>query len=213
MRKLVVVTLALVVAASTLAVAGVHVVGGTKYTGNTIPWWGNYTAGRFHCMWRKAEINEAGAVTKVEFQFSSYSGTRTFNNVNMLLCHSSLNVLTNNYVSNYSGKTPVNVFTGNYVIPSGLVRDVWVVQCSPTNFTYNNSDNLLFEISWSGRSASGPNYFWRASAGQPGRLWATSKTATTGSLYANQGEIARITITPGGAVAPTSLGRVKSIFK
>jgi hypothetical protein len=211
-RKLVVVTLALVVAASTLAVAGVHVVGGTKYTGNTIPWWGSYTAGRFHCMWRKAEINEAGAVTKIEFQVYRTAGN-TFSNVDMLLCHSGLNVLTNNYTTNYNGKTPVKVYTGNYVIPPNLTRDSWFVQCSPTNFNYNNTDNLLFEISWSGRTTSGANYFWRASAGQPGRVWASSKTATTGSLYANQGEIARLTITPGSGVAPTSLGRVKSIFK
>jgi hypothetical protein len=163
-------------------------------------------------MWFKSEINESGAVTLIEFQVSSTTGN-TFNNVDMLLCHSGLNVLTNNYTTNYNGKTPVKVYTGNYVIPPNLTRDSWFKQCAPTNFNYNNSDNLLFEISWSGRSTSGANYFWRAQVSQPGRLWASSKTATTGSLYANQGEIARITITPSGAVAPTSLGRVKSIFK
>jgi hypothetical protein len=203
----------MVVATSTLAVAGQHIVGGTKYTGNTIPWWGSYTAGRFHCMWYQREINEAGDVTQIEFQFHSYSGTRTFNNVDMLLCHSRLSALTSNYTTNYAGNTPVKVYSGNYVIPSGLVRDQWVVQCSPTNFKYNNTDNLLFEISWQGRSASGGNYFWRATAGQPGRVWASSKTATSGSLYVNQGEIARITIGPIPGVAPTSLGRVKSLFR
>ncbi|MEE8639164.1 MAG: hypothetical protein V3T41_02015 [bacterium] len=211
MRKLVVVTLALVVAASTLAVAGVHVVGGTKATGNTIPWWGSYTAGRFQCQWHKSEINEAGAVTLIEFQVYSTVGN-TFSNVDMLLCHSSRTALTNNYTTNYDGKTPVKVYTGNFVIPANLTRDSWFKQCAPTNFNYNNSDNLLLEISWSGRIRTGANYFWRSSSGQPGRLWASSKTATTGSLYASQGEIARITITPT-AVAPTSLGRVKSIFK
>jgi len=211
-RKLVVVTLALVVAASTVAVAGQHIVGGTKYTGNTIPWWGSYGAGRFHCMWYQKEINEAGAVTKIEFQVWSTAGN-TFNNVDMLLCHSSRTTLTNNYTTNYDGKTPVKVYSGNYVVGPSLPRDSWFTQCSPTNFTYNNKDNLLLEISWQGRTpASGVNYFWRAQVGQPGRLWASSKTATTGSLYANQGEIARITIGYEG-VAPTSLGRVKSLFR
>jgi len=211
-RKLVVLTLALVVAASTVAVAGVHVVGGTKYTGNTLPWGGSYTAGRFHCMWFQREINEAGAVTLIEFQVYRTTGN-TFSSVDMLLCHSSRTTLTNNYTTNYDGNTPVKVYTGNYVLPPNLTRDSWFKQCAPTNFTYDNKDNLLFEISWSGRITTGANYFWRAQVGQPGRVWASSKTATTGSLYANQGEIARITITPSGAVAPTSLGRVKSIFK
>jgi hypothetical protein len=210
-RKLVVLALALIVAASTVAVAGEHIVGGTAYTGNTIPWWGSYTAGRFHCMWFQSEINEAGPVSKIEFQVSSTAGN-TFNNVDMLLCHSGLSALTSNYTTNYNSKTPVKVFSGNFTIPASLPSRSWFVQCSPTNFTYNNSDNLLFEISWSGRSTSGANYFYRANVGQPGRVWASSKTATTGSLYANQGEIARITIGFVG-VAPTSLGRVKSIFK
>ncbi len=211
MKKITLFTMAALVVAVPLALAGQHIVGGTKYTGNTIPWWGSYTAGRFHCMWYKSEINEAGAVSMIEFQVYSTSGN-TFNNVDMLLCHSGLSALTSNYTTNYNGKTPVKVYTGNYTIPANLTRDTWYKQCEPTNFTYNNSDNLLFEISWSGRSTTGANYFWRATSGQPGRVWASSKTASTGSLYSGQGEIARITIGYEG-VNPTSLGRVKSIFK
>lgn len=210
MKKYVVLTMALVIAASTLAVAGQHVVGGTKYTGNTIPWWGSYTAGRFHCMWFKSEINEAGPVSMIEFQVYQTSGG-TFNNVDMLLCHSSRTALTSTYSTNYDGKTPVKVYTGNYTVTASLPRDSWFKQCDVTNFTYNNSDNLLFEISWSGRTSSGANYFWRASSGQPGRVWASSKTASSGTLYANQGEIARITIGYVG-VAPTSLGRIKGLY-
>lgn len=212
MKKYVVLTMALVMAASTLAIAGQHIVGGTKYTGNTIPWWGSYTAGRFHCMWYQREINEAGPVSMVEFQVYSTTGN-TFNSVDMLLCHSSRTALTSTYTTNYDGKTPVRVYTGNFDVPRGLTRDSWFKQCEPTNFTYNNSDNLLFEISWSGRTGSGTsNYFWRASSGQPGRVWATSKTASSGSLYSGQGEIARITIGYAG-VAPTSLGRIKGLYK
>lgn len=216
MKKLALAAVLLVVLASTVAFASEHIVGGTKYTGNTLPWWSSYTAMRFQCMWYKSEINEAGNVTKIEFQWSSYSGTgpTTFNSVDMLLCHSGLSALTNNYTTNYNGKTPVKVFTGNYTIPAGLVRDQWFVQCSPTNFTYNNTDNLLMEVSWSGHtSGAAANYFWRAQVGQPGRVYALSKTATTGTLYVNQGEIARITIGAIPGVAPTSLGRVKGLFR
>ena len=210
MKKHVVLTLALVMVASTFALAGQHIVGGTPYTGNTIPWWGSYSAGRFHCLWYQREINEAGAVTDVEFQVYSTSGG-TFNSVDMLLCHTSVSTLTATYSTNYGGNTPVNVYTGNYVITASLPQQSWYSQCKPTNFTYNNRDNLLFEISWSGQSGAGSNYFYRANTGQPGRVWATSKTASSGTAYANQGEIARITIGYAG-VSPSSLGRIKSFY-
>lgn len=215
MKKYVYLTLPLVLAASTAAVAGVHIVGGAKYAGDSYPWYSIYLAGRFHCMWYQKEINEAGLVSKIEFQFHSYTGKppTIFNNVDMLLCHSGLNTLTNNFQANYGGNTPVKVYYGSFIVPSGLERDDWLTQCKPTNFTYNNKDNLLFEISWSVHSAgASANYFWRARTDQPGRVWATNKTASTGTLLPNHGEIARITINPVG-VAPTSLGRVKSLFK
>jgi hypothetical protein len=210
-KKIALLTLAALVVAVPVAQAGQHIVGGTKYTGNTIPWWGSYTAGRFHCMWFQSEINEGGAVSNIEFQVYQCAGG-TFNSVDMLLCHSNLSALTSTYSTNYAGNTPTKVYTGNYTIPSNLTRDQWFTQCEPTNFTYNNKDNLLFEISWEGRTSTGANYFWRANTGQPGRVWASSKTASSGSLYSGQGEIARLTIGYEG-VNPTSLGRVKSIFK
>lgn len=197
-----------------LSLAGTHVVGGSGYTGNTIPWWGSYTAGRFHCAWYQTEIKEAGYITKIEFQFYSYTGSpTTFHKVDMLLCHTKLSALTSTFQDNYSGNQPVNVYSGDYTIPSGLSQNDWVVQCEPASgkFLYNNVDNLLFEISWEGCSAANANYFWRANAGQPGRVWATSKTASSGSLYAAQGEIARLTITTT-SIEPVSLGNIRALF-
>ena len=199
-----------------LSLAGTHVVGGSGYTGNCIPWWGaSYTAGRFQCAWLQTEIKEAGYITKVEFQFYTYGGTppTTYNKVDMLLCHTKLSALTSNYTDNYSGNTPVNVFSGDWTLKAGLAQNDWVIQCEPASgkFLYNNVDNLLFEISWEGRTAATSGYFWRANAGQPGRVWATTKTASTGTLYANQGEIARLTITTT-SIEPVSLGNIRALF-
>jgi len=197
------------------AIAAEHIVGGTGYTGNTLPWWGSYTAMRFQCCWFKSEINESGAVTKIEYQFHSYSGTppSTFNNVKMYLCHTNLSALTSTFATNYGGNTPVLVWSGTYVIPSGLSQNDWVIQVQPTNFTYNNVDNLLMEVTWEGfGGGAAADYFWRSNASQPGRVYATSATATTGTLYAGQGEVARVTINYT-AVQPSSLGRIKTLFK
>ena len=209
-------TLALVIAAAGGALAGPHIVGGTPGAADHVPWGGQDSACRFQCMWYQSEINEAGRVTKVEFQFRGYaSGSPpiTFNNVDMLLCHSSLNALTNNFQNNYDGKTPVKVYSGNFKIPAGLNEKDWFIQCEPNNFTYNNKDNLLFEISWSRNTASLNTFFWLSISGQPGRLYAeNNKTATTGVLVTKDGQIARITIS-NPAVEATSLGRVKTLFR
>ncbi|MGQ9706200.1 MAG: hypothetical protein ACUVWP_04255 [bacterium] len=113
---------------------------------------GTYTAGRFHCCWYQSEIKYGGSITKIEFQFHSYGGTppTTFKKVDMLLCHTKLSALTSVFADNYSGNQPVNVFTGDYTIPAGYNQNDWVVQCSIASgkFVYNNTDNLLFEISW-----------------------------------------------------------------
>jgi hypothetical protein len=200
-----------------ISLAGVHIVGGTGYTGNAIPWWGSsYTAMRFQCIWYQTEIAEAGYVTKVELQFHSYSGTppATFNKVDMLLCHTKLSTITATFADNYSGNTPVNVFSGDWTLKAGLAQNDWVIMCEPAagKFKYNNTDNLLFEISWEGVKPATTGYFWRANASQPGRLYATTKTATSGSVQASQGEVARITIQSTQSIEPASLGNIRALF-
>jgi len=215
MKKLLFVTLALVIGAGGVALAAVHTVGGTPTSGNTIPWWVGRPAMRFQTLWFQSEINEAGDVTKIEWQnYATITGKGgTFSNTDILLCHTSLAAVTSNFNNNYDGKTPVNVFTGTYVLPTSAFNE-WVTIVSPTNFTYNNTDNLLIEVSWDASASGGTNYFkYRGSGGTyPGRVFNyTSKTATTGTVTANYHQTGRITITPT-AVAPTSLGRVKALY-
>jgi hypothetical protein len=215
MKKLVFLTLALVIATATLASAGVHVVGGgTPNTANTFPFRG---AGqmRWQTMWFQSELTEPGLISKIEWQiYASIAGAGCVNtNCDILLCHTSLSALTSNYVSNYSGKTPVSVFSGTYRLAANPVN-AWVTIVSPSNFTYNNTDNLLMEVSWSS-ATGGNNYFKYRSTGSshPGRVYNTSsKTAATGTLDTTYHQYGRITITPT-AVEATSLGRVKSLFR
>jgi hypothetical protein len=78
-------------------------------------------------------------------------------------------------------------------------------------FSYNNTDNLLYEVSWTGGFV-GPNYINHTSSGQAGRVYAPRATASSGNVNAGYGTLARITIVPT-AVEPTSLGRVKSLYE
>lgn len=211
MKKLVFLTLALVLAASTVAVAGVHLVGGNKTGANTIPFWPTRPGMRWQTIWHKTDINEAGAISKVEFQASTISVTSTFTGCNVLLCHTSLGHVTTSYKGNYDGKTPVTVFSGTKVVPA-TPSGQWFTVVTPTNFTYNNSDNLLIEISWVSGSGGTVCHCSINSGGKAGRLYAYDPKAETGTVTRNYDQLGRITIGPSG-VAPTSLGRVKSLFR
>jgi hypothetical protein len=218
MKKYALLTLALVVATATAAVAGVHVVGGTWTGGNTIPFWAAgqpyYPQMRFQCLWRQTDIMEAGYVSKIEWlTYPRVTQGGTFNGCKFLLCHTTLATLTNNYANNYTGNTPVTIYSGNFVHPA-VPGNTWYTIAEPTTtLDYNNKDNLLFEISWTSYTGGGRNdYRCRSTGGQGGRLYAASATATTGTLDAGYAQHGRLTIGFVG-VAPTSLGRVKSIFK
>jgi hypothetical protein len=188
-------------------------VGGEAAKGNTNPFYATQPSMRYQCMWLQSEINEAGPITKIEFKFHSYIGTppSNFEGYQVILCHSSKDKLTTDFKANYDFKTPRTVYEGPLTIPEGLNQDDWFTICTPTaTFSYNNRNNMLMEVVWT--EATGcRNLFWISTADQPGRVRAYKATAITGVLLANQGQIARITISKP-AVSPTSLGRVKALY-
>jgi hypothetical protein len=215
MRKLAFFALALTIMTAGVALAAVHNVGGSGTTGNTIPFWANstyYPQMRFQTMWRQSEINETGPISLIEFRmYTGYTGAGgTFNGCLILLCHTNVSAITTTFASNYGGGTPVTVFTGTYVLAS-YAGGTWVKIVEPNNFTYNNKDNLLIEVSWTGYSSGGTNYMYCDGSGGPGRIYAASATATTGTVQAGYWQLGRITVGPVG-VAPTSLGRIKSLY-
>jgi len=212
MKKLAFVTACVVLAAAPLAFAAVHVVGGAGGSANTFPFSGNTTGHRWQQIWFQNQINEAGAITLVEFQrHASYSGPGgTYQDGDVLLCHTTLSAITNTYATNYGGNTPVTIFHGVISIRSGGAGEWFTVVGGISNFTYNNVNNLLIEVSWAS-GTSGSNFMNYTSSGQPGRLYAQSKSPATGSIGSGYGHIGRITIEPTG-VSPTSLGRIKSLY-
>jgi hypothetical protein len=215
-KNLVVLTFALI--AVSVAGAAEHMVGGSGINNNTIPFWGGRSdpGVRWQTIWLQSELGEAGAVTKIEWQnwADSTGSGGTFSSCKMYLCHTSLSTITTTFNDNYTGNTPVEVYNDTFVIPS-LPPNTWHTICEPTNFDYDNTNNLLMEVTWVGPSVGGTTPFKTTSSGGAGRAYAWDPAATTAtsssSSYAYYG---RITITPAGTgVAPTSLGRVKSIFK
>jgi hypothetical protein len=204
--------LALVAVGTVFATGNPHEVGGPPTQGHTIPFYTTAAGMRFQCMWIQPEIDEKGSVARIEFQYESGGATPTaLTGCKMILCHTSKDKLTNDFKKNYDFKTPFEVFSGKYDVPKGLKKDDWFTVCEPDNFTYNNRNNLLFEISWTGATGTTTKVYV-STADQPGRLRAFNAEAETGKLLANWGQVAMVTI-GNPAVDPSSLGRVRALFR
>jgi hypothetical protein len=209
-KFLMVASLCLVAAAATVWGDEVRIVG-ARSSSNVSPWWGtSFNAMRFMALWTKADLGfvRGGYIQKIEWERSSTASGR-FDNVRIYFCHSSRTALSTTFNSNYLG-TPVQVLNASSLTVTGTTGQWWNTGITPNEFNYNNTNNLLMEIRWRGDSGVACACY-RANGTQK-RMWANSDTATTGTVY-NQMQRLRITIANATGVAPTSLGRVKSLFR
>jgi hypothetical protein len=177
--------------------------------GNRAPWrGGGGDAMRFQCLWLQSAINYAGYINMIEFNY--YSGTlpASFNSCRMLLCHTDKTTLEATFANNYTGNTPVEVFNGTQT----LTGSGWIdTPIKPNTFDYNNTKNLLLEVVWNGDNGSDV-YCYRAN-GASRRCYAYSSTASSGTVYTGEAQYIRLHIGTMTGVAPTSLGRVRALFR
>jgi hypothetical protein len=190
MKKTAITALILAVVLANVASAGVHLVGGTATNGNGIPFRPTESGMRWQTIWFQTDIAEAGTITKVELQANDISYAATFYNCYVLLCHTSLAKVTTVFYSNYSGNTPVTVFLGTKVIPV-MPQGQWFAVAESINFEYNNTDNLLIEIHWSGAVGEHMCAISSNNRGKAGRVFALDPNATTGSVSADTDTIGR----------------------
>ncbi len=182
---------------------------GTQVTGNSIPWMGQgATAMRFQCLWLQTDINYAGYVNGVEFAYQSGRPPAAFNNVRVWFCHTKKSELEAVFDNNYTGNTPVQVMEKLTLTLNGT--GWYDLGIDPNKFSYNNRDNLLMEIRWYGDSGTSI-YCWR-SEGTAMRVYARNDNAATGTVEDNSQYI-RLHINTLAGVDPTSLGRVRALFR
>jgi hypothetical protein len=200
--------LALAAAAAPAAASGKVVVIGDRAAGNNVPWRGTgYDALRFQCLWRQGDIAYAGYVNGVEFEKTT-AATGRFNNVRAWLCHTSKTTLERTFANNYTGNTPRAVLNMRSVTVGGTGWFDLGIQ--PARFNYNNRDNLLLELRWNGdNGVSVP--CWRSSR-RNSRCYAPNHTASEGTVF-NNGQRIRLTIGTMTGVAPTSLGRLRALYR
>jgi hypothetical protein len=187
----------------------VEVIIGTPAMGNVIPFWGaSHDACRFQVLFYQSEINTSGTIIKLALLPSSQGFvTGTYYNVHIYFCYTHSTQLVSTFDLNYTGNTPVEVLTADTMTVGGA-QNVWMDW--EVNFAYNNTDNLLVEITWEGDDGTSVA-FWRTSEAVPRRLYAWDDQATSGTLQ-NTGNHARLTIDTGTGVEevdmPGSIGNV-----
>jgi len=210
MKKHVVLTMALVIAA-TMAFADEVKIIGNQGGSNVAPWWGSgHSSIRFMALWEKSEIglNLGGYINKVEFMRSSTTGG-TFNLVRAYFGHSTKTELDMTFASNYSD-TPVQVLNAASKTVSGTTGQWWDLGIDANKFNYNNTNNLVLEIRWNG--GSGANCACYCGSGGMKRSWAFDDTATVAAYRFGQIQYLRITVANATGVNPTSLGRIKGLY-
>ncbi|UCH79397.1 MAG: hypothetical protein JSU81_05450 [Candidatus Coatesbacteria bacterium] len=122
------------------------------------------------------------------------------------MCHTSLTELTYNYQTNYGGNTPLEVYSRSQE-KIYAERGAWFGWDFETTFDYNGTSNLIIEVYWKDSDQLGQT-----------STFATAGTArgyydVNGSIsVVNYWHHMRITI-EGIGVAPTSLGRVKALYR
>jgi hypothetical protein len=183
---------------------------GTTAANNAIPWWGSsYDSMRYQCLWFQSDIAAAGYIQAIEWNRSTYTTTGTYNDCRVWLCHTTKTALEATFDNNYTGKTPVQVMNKTtFTMPAG---PNWVDFGIDTNkFNYNNTDNLLMEVRWNGDS--GTTCYCTRSAQANSRVYASDHNASSGSVQ-NNGQCIRLYIGTMTGVEPTTLGRVKALFR
>jgi hypothetical protein len=212
MKKLLFLAMAALTFAALAAPAGATgkvVTIGTYAANNAFPWWGaSYNSMRFQCLWLQSDIAYAGYINKIEWNRGTYTTTGTFNQVRVWLCHTTKTTLESTFNNNYTGNTPVLVRpSGNYTVPGG--PNYVDMPISTNTFNYNNTNNLLMEIRWNGDTGT-TCYCWR-SPDTSRRVSANDHNASSGTVWSNSQHI-RLTIGTMTGLAPTSLGRIKSLY-
>ncbi len=200
---------ALAVLVPTAAATGKQVTVSNGTGGNVIPWWPTYFPNGCRCqmLYDQAKISYAGTINEFELEKGDASSC-TVTNVKFYLCHTKLTALTAVFQDNYSGNTPVNVASyANYTVPA--TAGFYPIPMTST-FAYNNTDNLILEITY--ERITGSACALRNGGLAAHRCWAYSPTATTGTADA-VGYNGRISFSYYTALEPTSLGRVKGLFR
>jgi len=179
-----------------------NIVRDTGASSSSVPFNTAYNAYRVQALFEQSVIAQAGTISKIYLEKST-GNTGTFENLTIKICHTSLvpTTLSGTWVTNYDGNTPVEVFNGTVTAPASTGWWEFDVQ---DLFTYDNSDNLLLDISWNGSSGSSCNvYTTDFGAGNYHRVYRNDYNGETTGTRNSYGYNLRLGVIPSDAEAST----------
>jgi hypothetical protein len=155
-------------------------------------------------------LNFEASITRIEWQSAGTFGNAPFRLFELRFCHTSVSELTSNLKTNYGGNTPVLVHSANPLLLTGR-SDEWFGFDLTTTFPYNNKDNLIIEPRWDNGKVETACDTWGWSTGKNWGWISKEYNGESGQLFAI---ICRFRLTfDDQAVAPTSLGRVRALYR
>jgi hypothetical protein len=179
---------------------------------------GGYEAVRCMEVVRRTDGLVTGDITRWEWQAGEVDPvTGKFYKFKLRLCHTSRADLKAPFGGNYEGRTPVEVFAADPATVDMRIREWFGFDVKPA-FKYDEKYNLLVEVWWEGDDEGGGLVFTADVPEQDRCVFASKKDGVPQYGYPDQGKVfnwlhfMRITLLPD-AVAPTSLGRVKALYR
>jgi hypothetical protein len=145
-----------------------------------------------------------GPVMKWEW-FGYVGSSGNYYNFYLRCCHTHLAALTNDFTGNYAGHTPAQVYYTASQYVAGT-PDTWFGFDFDTPFEYDGTNNLIIEVEW---NTDGGGYTYCYADATPSHFVYASNGGMP--IVSDYFHCQRITIGTTG-VAPTSLGRVKSLY-
>ena len=170
---------------------------------NAVPFWG-HTYDGFRCQWLyyQDEINQAGNVVAIGL-FSGATPPTEYYHVTVILCHTGLDELGQEFNANYDGNTPEKVFEADTLLVGTGQNRTWYY--FPSAFEYNNLDNLILEITWRGDAGVDVPIYRNPLSHSYRRLFSYSDTARFGFRDTVNGHYVRFGFVPTGVAEPRTL--------
>ena len=151
------------------------------------------------------------SIEEIQMQcFSSVYNHGVFYNAKIYVCHTPLSELTDVFEDNYAGNTPELTFSDD-TLDLNWTDNQWEGHVFDTPFSYNGTDNLVFEFRWQGDDG---NYVYVQSwlPSSDNRVLRGDLTSPTGTLL-NEMNSLRIYYTPIGIdeTIPPTIPKVSSL--
>jgi hypothetical protein len=166
--------------------------------GNTIPWGPGFGTRRYQQYYGKSQLG-GNAEDFIGWGFRYYQSSTwsiTYYNLKIYLSHKSTTGLSSTFANNYGTDRTLVMNRASYTWVKSKVGQDFTMMTFDNTFKYNGKDNIVMEVSYTSGSPNSVYYFNTYSTPDLARLWASSPTATTGSIGTNYGLVTAFEFNP-----------------